>query len=296
MTWYPKDASYGNIIRVRLGSIYHYGIFVSEDNVIQFGLPPIPQYKMPSEEITVCSTDIEVFSCGQIVEVAVFSDSENKTRFSDEEIVRRAEARKGRGGYSLLHNNCEHFVHECAFGKSVCTVEEEAIERWRNRPVFDLYIMPLDSNSAADNPSKAVSELMKTALSHTTRKGADELKIQKRLGGARCGSTFLSFARSEQYAVVLISDQPCGVSFEIVSDVTSLEKVRSRTEKKAKRKKDGFLPFFRKKAESDSVGTVRAAAYGMILSFCGKSRAKIRYYTVSGNNVSLCKVGETEEL
>ena len=40
MKWEYKDCRYGDIIRVKLGSVYHYGIFVSDDEVIAFGLPP----------------------------------------------------------------------------------------------------------------------------------------------------------------------------------------------------------------------------------------------------------------
>ena len=40
MRWEPAVCRAGDMVRIRLGSIYHYGILVSEDEVIAFGLPP----------------------------------------------------------------------------------------------------------------------------------------------------------------------------------------------------------------------------------------------------------------
>ncbi len=44
MNWEFRYCSPGDIIRVKLGSVYHYGIFVNDDEVIQFGYPPIEKY------------------------------------------------------------------------------------------------------------------------------------------------------------------------------------------------------------------------------------------------------------
>ena len=38
MKWQLTQPVAGDMIRVKLGSIYHYGVFVSEEEVIQFGL------------------------------------------------------------------------------------------------------------------------------------------------------------------------------------------------------------------------------------------------------------------
>ena len=73
MKWAPNDCKSGDMIRIRLGSIYHYGIFVSEDEVIQFGYPPLPEFKDKNQSITVDAVNIDEFSSGKIVEVAVHS-------------------------------------------------------------------------------------------------------------------------------------------------------------------------------------------------------------------------------
>lgn len=133
MNWNPTECKKGDMIRVKVGSFYHYGIFVSDDEVIQFGLPPAPQYaeERTNKEITVISTDIDIFACGSIIEVAEFTKKEMKEKFSEDETVSRAKARLGEGGYNILHNNCEHFAYEVCFGKKLSTQEEKAKEKWR---------------------------------------------------------------------------------------------------------------------------------------------------------------------
>ena len=140
MKWLPADCSFGDTVRVRIGSVYHYGIFVSEDEIIAFGLPPVPEYRDRPERLTVLATDADTFSCGSIIEKAVFSFSEKRKKRTPAKIVEIARSRIGETGYNIIHNNCEHFVNECVFGVARCTVEEEARKRWRSRPICDVYI------------------------------------------------------------------------------------------------------------------------------------------------------------
>ena len=76
MKWEPAACQPGDMIRIRLGSFYHYGIFVSEDEVIQFGLPPTAENRAAEGEVKVLATDIDVFACGCIVERACLDRSE----------------------------------------------------------------------------------------------------------------------------------------------------------------------------------------------------------------------------
>ena len=62
MKWQPVDCKSGDMIRIAIGSFYHYGIFVSEDEVIQFGYPPLPEFKEKNQNITVGAVDIDEFS------------------------------------------------------------------------------------------------------------------------------------------------------------------------------------------------------------------------------------------
>lgn len=303
MNWYPGEALRGSIIRINLGSVYHYGIFVSEDDIIQFGYPPLPKYKMPSEEIRVLSTDIDIFSCGKIVEVASFTKEENKKRFSDEEIVSRARESLGRDGYNLLHNNCEHFVYFCAFGKPFCTVEDEALRRWRSRPVFDIYIMPVNDSeiretfscrkreeehrSVADLPERKVKmaawTLLETALGHSFKLNADEIEFRKDIFGKwfseRC---FFSVAHSEDYAAVAVSGKNCGLDFELTEgrekDLSILKEI---TKKNSLIKLNG-KKFLAEKKKNKTVSAVFEYP-GMVISYCGEDSGSARFFLVKNN-------------
>ena len=79
MKWEPTDCKTGDMVRIRLGSIYHYGVFLSEDEVVQFGYPPIPEFSEQNAVVTVVAVDIDTFSCGHIVEVAVLDRKEKKS-------------------------------------------------------------------------------------------------------------------------------------------------------------------------------------------------------------------------
>ena len=50
-----------------------------------------------------------------------------------EEIIKTARSRIGEGGYDILHHNCEHFVNECAFGKSNSSFLDDVREKLRQK-------------------------------------------------------------------------------------------------------------------------------------------------------------------
>ena len=95
------------MIRTKVSFYHHYGIFVSEDQVIQFGLPDDPLRE--AEQIKVLSTDMMTFLQGGELEVAQMDRAERKSMYSPEKIVERAQQRLGQGGYDILHNNCKKF-------------------------------------------------------------------------------------------------------------------------------------------------------------------------------------------
>ena len=131
MKWYPDDCHKGDIVRIPVGSFYHYGIYVSDDEVIEFGDAPLGGFGRDESAIRVISVTMDAFSHGIIPEVAHPDAGEKKKRFSPEETAARARARLGEGGYSLLHNNCEHFVNCCAFGESACSATDAVRSHWK---------------------------------------------------------------------------------------------------------------------------------------------------------------------
>lgn len=117
MRWLLSEPRYGDMIRVKSGTIYHYGIYVSDAEVIQFGLAPAARPALKDSEVEVLATDIDTFLGGQFLEVAEFDRKERKANRSPDEVVSVARDRLGERGYHILYNNCEHFAHECVSGK-----------------------------------------------------------------------------------------------------------------------------------------------------------------------------------
>lgn len=115
MEWKEKEAKCGDIVRVKVTFYHHYGIFTENDTIIQFGLPD--NVNRPASEVFVLETDVYEFLRGGQLEVMEPSGAEKKKMRPPKEIVRLARERIGQGGYDILHNNCEHFVNECAFGE-----------------------------------------------------------------------------------------------------------------------------------------------------------------------------------
>lgn len=131
MQWTEQTPVCGDMIRTKVQFYYHYGIFVSEDEVIQFGLPDDPMRR--AEQIKVLSSDIAAFLQGGELEVAVMDRAERKRMYRPEQIAERARQRLGQGGYDILHNNCEHFAHDCVFGEPASTFLQGIRENIRKK-------------------------------------------------------------------------------------------------------------------------------------------------------------------
>ncbi len=115
MEWISAEPKFGDIIRTKVSFYYHYGIFADPQTVIQFGLPD--DVNRPADQIKVLTSDIYAFLMGGELEVGKMSRAEVKKSRSAKEIVDIALSRLGEGGYHIFHNNCEHFVYECAFNE-----------------------------------------------------------------------------------------------------------------------------------------------------------------------------------
>lgn len=117
--WENKKPSYGDQIRVNRGLYFHHGIYVSDDEVIQYASPKGSEIS-PATALII-STTLDEFLKGGNVEVRVYNSDELKIVRSKDEIVKFAKSKLGTGlgEYNLIDNNCEHFSNLCAFGKKV---------------------------------------------------------------------------------------------------------------------------------------------------------------------------------
>ena len=143
MTWTLKEAALGDMVRVKSGSIYHYGVFVSEDEIIQFGLAPALRPSVKPCDVEVCVSDVDGFLGGGFLEVAVLDRKESKKRRSPKETVAMARSRLGEKGYHILYNNCEHFAYECVMGERYCSQTDLVRSLFKSLPILDLYTLYL---------------------------------------------------------------------------------------------------------------------------------------------------------
>lgn len=115
--WEKIKPSYGDQIRVNRGLYSHHGIYVSDDEVIQYASPTGSEVS-PATALII-KTNLDTFLKGGELEVRTYSSEELKNLRSKDEIVKfaRSQLGTGLGEYDLISNNCEHFSNLCAFGK-----------------------------------------------------------------------------------------------------------------------------------------------------------------------------------
>ena len=163
MKWLLKQAQAGDMVRVKLGSIYHYGVFASEDEIIQFGLAPSMRSMLKDSEIEVCTSDVDTFLAGGFLEVAVFERGEKKKNRPADEALDYARSRIGERGYSILYNNCEHFAYECITGSTYCSQTADVRAFFKALPIADVYIaaIPADLEVTSVEPTQKNAQLKK---------------------------------------------------------------------------------------------------------------------------------------
>jgi len=96
----------------------HHGIYVGGGMVVHYAGLSGFLHSGPVEEVMMCR-----FSRGRPVRIIEYSES----RYSPEEIVRRARSRLGENDYQVLRNNCEHFCNWCISGRSYSTQVESTL-------------------------------------------------------------------------------------------------------------------------------------------------------------------------
>ena len=242
MKWLLKEPTLGDMIRVRNGSFYHYGIYVSDGEVIQFGLAPSERAMIPDSEIEVLSSDIDAFLAGGFLEVAEFDKKEKKKNRPAQEVVEFARGRLGMRGYSILYNNCEHFATECVTGVRSCEQADSVRALFRSMAVVDVYIAKIPEGlpistvipKQRDEEIRAVSNervrrekyfvwrLLEYAIERSLGLKMKKIKISKSESGKwRSPSCEFSLSHSEGAVAVAVSRAPVGVDIEAISVRTS---------------------------------------------------------------------------
>lgn len=254
MVWSCKSPESGDMIRVKSGSIYHYGVFVSEEEVLQFGLAPASRPQLRDCDVSVCSSNVDAFLCGGDLEVGALDKKEQEKRRAPYETVRIARKRLGEKGYNILYNNCEHFAYECLFGEHYCSQTERVRELFHNFPVLDVYVAEIPQDTplstvyppARDEEIKACGsqkvqrekyyawKLLEYAAERTFGKKLKKIDFSKTENGKwECKEFAFSLSHSKNAVAVALSRKPVGVDIELFTPVKegAAEKILSAAEK-----------------------------------------------------------------
>lgn len=235
MRWEQKKPAYGDMIRVAQGGIYHFGIYVSDGEIIQFGLPPAARPAQRENEVTVLATALADFLAGGCLEVAV--PEEGEPFRTPAEAVACARAKIGTGGYHILYNNCEHFATECATGKGYCRQAEDVRAYFRSLPLVDVYfaVMPEGEPTYPVHCAARRDEIAHTANERVRREKhyvwqllcygltrslglheADLCFVKEESGAWRTDGAEFSLSHSEGVLAVAVSRAPVGIDVERV--------------------------------------------------------------------------------
>lgn len=234
MKWTLNPPCYGDTVRVKLGSIYHFGIYVSDDEVIQFGLPPVGAIP-PSDTVKVLATGMDVFCCDTFVERLELTRAEKKKRRSAEETVAAARRAIGQGGYDVIHHNCEHFVNECACGTSASSMVDTVREEYKKSLAFEVWVrkfpfevknrkiacrerrreIRLCKNPRVREEKYYAWKLLEEAIEALWGVPARKVRFRREEGGRWVSDvSCFSISHSQSVVAVALSKHPVGVDVE----------------------------------------------------------------------------------
>ncbi|MGN1103274.1 MAG: lecithin retinol acyltransferase family protein [Candidatus Coproplasma sp.] len=247
MNWQMIQPESGDMIRVKIGNIYHYGVYVSDGEVIQFGLAPSARLSVKDCDVEVCASDVDGFLQGGFLETAVLDKRELKARIPREITVRKARSRIGEKGYNMLYNNCEHFAYECVMGEKKCTQADAVRAMFHNLPIVDVYTAKIPdglkmkklsckqrwqeiegcTNERVQREKYCAWKLLEYALFHTFGLSAKKTDFAKEENGrwVTDGCSF-SLSHCGEIVAVCVSRRAVGVDVERITD--RLESIRHK--------------------------------------------------------------------
>ncbi|MFT0213190.1 lecithin retinol acyltransferase family protein [Pseudomonas sp. F1_0610] len=98
-------------LKVSRGLYSHHALYIGNNQVIHYAGK---NALWNNENSHVQITSLEDFAAGE----TIYKVYHNDTLYSADEIIRRAKSRLNEDSYSILFNNCEHFVNWCITGEN----------------------------------------------------------------------------------------------------------------------------------------------------------------------------------
>lgn len=115
----------GDIVRIEINNgLYHYGIYLGDDEVIQYGFSS-DAFSVDKSNVEVNISPMSDFAKGKMVQVRDYSLIEKMKKNKADVAISKAKSRLGEKKYDLINNNCEHFVNECVFNKHISLQAEK---------------------------------------------------------------------------------------------------------------------------------------------------------------------------
>ncbi|XP_029382032.1 lecithin retinol acyltransferase-like [Echeneis naucrates] len=132
----PHRFRRGDLLEVRRTLFTHFGIYLGDDRVAHLIPDILPVLTADSRQIqemvtntrlllgvlskraSVRADSVEDFAYGAGILLNAMDRAARRSPLSGEEVARRAERLLGPVSYSLLWNNCEHFVTYCRYGSA----------------------------------------------------------------------------------------------------------------------------------------------------------------------------------
>ena len=101
----------------------HYGVYVGDGRVVHFAAKK--EFETSAEDAFIQETTLADFAKDD----EVFVEAESDGAFPPAEVVQNARSMvgKGKGEYSLVFNNCEHFANWCKYGRSESSQVKTAV-------------------------------------------------------------------------------------------------------------------------------------------------------------------------
>ncbi|XP_010902919.1 lecithin retinol acyltransferase-like [Esox lucius] len=150
----------GDLLEVPRTLFTHFGIYLGGNRVAHLIPDILPLFITDKRSIQVMVTNkrlvlgvlsktasirvdtVEDFAYGALIFLNTMDSRIQKRPLGGEETARRAEKLVGRIQYSLLWNNCEHFVTYCRYGKAI-SIQTNKFCDWLKSIIRDHRIVPL---------------------------------------------------------------------------------------------------------------------------------------------------------